>query len=960
MDAAQRQAWRQADKVLDELLDLPAAARAARLAALDLPGAVRARAERLLAAHEAGDGVLDHPEAVAVPATPDALSGRRLGRWVLHEEIGRGGMAVVYRAVSLDGPAGQDAALKVLTLGALAGSGRELFLREQAVLLRLRHPYIAPLYDAGIAPDGTPWLAMARVEGERIDDWCDAHGQDAAARVRMLLQVCEAVASAHRSLVIHRDIKPSNVLVDGDGRVRLLDFGIARLTDAGDERTSTVLRALTPEYAAPEQFTGAAPATGMDVYGVGALLYRLLAGVAPRAPGRLEPATPALAPSRALRAGAVPGGEQHRQRAHAIRGDLDAITMKALAASPEARYAGVDALADDLKRWLDGLPVRARIGNRRYRAGKFVARHRAGLAAAAALAVVVLAGVGATVWQAEVARQQGARAQAAAEMSEAQLGYLRSVLDVLAPATESTRDLDRHKVLAEAASRALRELSGRPALLASVQLSLGDVARRTGDYRQAYDLFDSAVRWRRREYGGDSLEYATALLELGRVTDKVDPPDPVLAEARLHRAVALLRSRHADAPLLVEALIEHGNQLAALDRYADARPVLEEAAQLCEGKQLRSQEICDRVWKAQGGLERRMGNNLQAAAAYGKLLALRRVRFGPAHAHTAYAQARLGHALVRLGRSGQGLELLEQAHTLQQRTNATPDLDSLQTLCDLAEAYLAFNRIDEALALYHRYLAQVRALFGERSAEYAYGLSQVGGMHHRNGRYADAAAAYADSHAIFADLLGAHTAMAAYTMGRRADALNHLGRHAQALPLAEQALAIHREVFGDRSPRTGERWSHLGSILLALGRHDEALVMFARAQTILRRPPTTGMERQRAFTARSQASIALLAQGHATEALREARGALLEAEAEGDRGTAAYGTALANLVTVTCRADAPAQCAVLRLRAGTEARAPDLARSSRLKLERALASSPAPRAEDEVQARLVRAGSGGR
>src|SRR5690606_14955684 len=219
-------------------------------------------------------------------------------------------------------------------LAPLPDVGRAQFLREPQILLRLRHPCIAPLHDAGIAEDGTPWLAMALVEGARIDDWCAARTLDAHARVRLVLQVCEAVAHAHRSLVIHRDIKPSNVLVDQDGRVRLLDFGIARLGEAGDERTATALRALTPEYAAPEQFTGAPATTAMDVYGIGALLYRLLAGVGPRPDGARAGATTGLAPSRAVAGNPALSQALQRRLARVLRGDLDAIVMKALATSP--------------------------------------------------------------------------------------------------------------------------------------------------------------------------------------------------------------------------------------------------------------------------------------------------------------------------------------------------------------------------------------------------------------------------------------------------------------------------------------------------------------------------------------------------------------------------------------------------------------------------------------------------
>src|SRR5690606_7858704 len=265
---------------------------------------------------------------------------------------------VVYRAVSVEAPEGQAAAVKVLTMGTLAGGGSRQFLQEQASLLRLRHPYIVPLLDAGVAGDGTPWLAMALVQGERIDAWCERQGLGQRARIVLVLQVCEAVAHAHRNLVIHRDIKPTNVLVDDDGCARLLDFGIASQAGPGASQADTVLQALTPEYAAPEQFAGAPAATTMDVYGIGALLHCLLAGAPPPRDGHAAASGSPAPPARSL------------------RGDLGAIVRKATADAPDARYPGVDALGDDLKRWLDGKTVRARPPRLHYRLRRFVARNR--------------------------------------------------------------------------------------------------------------------------------------------------------------------------------------------------------------------------------------------------------------------------------------------------------------------------------------------------------------------------------------------------------------------------------------------------------------------------------------------------------------------------------------------------------------------------------------------------------
>ena len=248
MDPERLAQWQAADALFDQWLDLPAGERATWLATQTPTPEVRQRLDQLITAHE-------HPRAAMDPGGGN-LAGCRLGDWALEEELGRGGMAVVYRASREQGIARQQAAIKILTLGALGAAGRERFHREASILARLNHPNVTALVDSGVAADGTCWLAMPLVDGERIDAWCDANALDAHAIVRLYLQVCGAVAYAHRNLVIHRDIKPPNVLVDADGHVRLLDFGIGQFADVQAEATLTMWRALTPGYAAPEQLRG--------------------------------------------------------------------------------------------------------------------------------------------------------------------------------------------------------------------------------------------------------------------------------------------------------------------------------------------------------------------------------------------------------------------------------------------------------------------------------------------------------------------------------------------------------------------------------------------------------------------------------------------------------------------------------------------------------------------------------
>ena len=281
--------WQRVSPLLDELLELDAAGRAARLAALRTSDATLAAAvERMLAQEDALDA--EHfLEGGALASEEPSLAGRTLGAYTIERPLGAGGMGSVWLARRSDGRYHASVALKLLNLALLGRGGAARFAREGEALARLAHPHIARLLDAGVAEGGQPYLVLEHVDGVPIDRWCDEHRLDVRARIRLVLDVLDAVAHAHSNLVLHRDLKPSNILVSADGQVKLLDFGIAKLlggedpAEASTELTQAGGRAFTPDYAAPEQIQGAAVTTATDVYALGVLLYVLLAGVHPTA-----------------------------------------------------------------------------------------------------------------------------------------------------------------------------------------------------------------------------------------------------------------------------------------------------------------------------------------------------------------------------------------------------------------------------------------------------------------------------------------------------------------------------------------------------------------------------------------------------------------------------------------------------------------------------------------------------
>jgi serine/threonine protein kinase len=442
MSALDSALWARLSPLLDECLDLASADRAAWLDALHLrePDLAEALAP-LLARHQA----LEDSDFLASPAleAPAGLRpGQRFGAYTLERELGRGGMGQVWLARRDDGQYDGQVAIKRLADGLLAGSGAAArFAREGRILARLAHPHIARLLDAGLGGEPPqPYLVLEYVDGVPITQHCAAGALSVEQRVRLFLQVLAAVTHAHQRLILHRDLKPGNILVErASGAVKLLDFGIAKLLEdptegqpAATELTRLAGRAFTLRYAAPEQVQGLEVTTATDVYALGLLLHQLLCGQAPDAGPTAHSALEAMRavverrlprPSDAARHSAEP---VLAQQARSLRGDLDTIVAKALQPEPSARYEHAEALAEDLRRWLAHLPINARPEGRLYTWGRFVRRHRLGVAATAAVLLSLSGGAGMALWKAREAQAQRAQAEG---LIEFMLGDLRRQLD---------------------------------------------------------------------------------------------------------------------------------------------------------------------------------------------------------------------------------------------------------------------------------------------------------------------------------------------------------------------------------------------------------------------------------------------------------------------------------------------------------------------------------------------------
>jgi serine/threonine protein kinase len=596
--------WERLKTLFADALDLPVADRAAFLdAACAGDDALRAEVEALLAAEPAAEAALESwvdrlapVRAQALAETEDAALPLQIGPYRLVREVGRGGMGTVFLAERADGQYAQRVALKLIRAGAASPEAQRRFRAERQILARLAHPHIARLLDGGVtppaadAPEGLPYLVMEYVEGVPLLAYGDAWRLGLDARLALFLDVCEGVAAAHRALVVHRDLKPSNVLVaeDAEGRpqVKLLDFGIAKLLDDADDGaglTRSGAHPMTPAYAAPEQVRGEPVTTATDVYALGLVLYELLTGRRPfvlegRTPAEVErlldttePARPSTALLRADDAAAqaeARGGTPERL-ARRLRGDLDTIVLKALRREPARRYASVGELADDLRRHRARLPVHARPDTAGYRVGRFLQRHRVGVAAAALVLLAVLGGAGAALWQARQARLE-------AEKAEATLAFLQNTLWGAEPGTGDP-DATIRDALDSAAVHIERDLADQPLVAAGVHhvvassyYSLGQYERAEPHHRRALALYAAAGRRHRLDYGIELLNLAMSLDGLGRGEE---------ALPLYERAIRIQRA-HGTRVQVASGLNGYAAALDAIGRYDEAERHYREAIAL--------------------------------------------------------------------------------------------------------------------------------------------------------------------------------------------------------------------------------------------------------------------------------------------------------------------------------------------------------------------------------------------
>jgi serine/threonine protein kinase len=772
--------WRVLSPYLDEALDLASDEdRATWLRSLsardaELAADLRSLLDEHHAVHESGflEGAVP---SVLHPASTASLGGQIVGSYRLLSLIGEGGMGSVWLAERCDGRFEGRAAVKLLNIALMGRAVEGRFRREGHILARVTHPHIAHLIDAGVTAGGQPYLVLELVEGQHIDRYCADHALSLDARLRLFLDVLDAVSHAHANLIVHRDIKPPNVLVSTDGKVKLLDFGIAKLI--ADEAspdgmpalgTSALTRdggaPLTPEFAAPEQLTRGPVTTATDVYALGVLLYVLLTGQHPAGEALGSPATLVRAvvedeprrmsevvvgrteASGALARHATQCGTAPSKLRRALRGDLDTIVAKALKKEPAERYGSVPALADDLRRYLRGEPIGARPDTMRYRAAKFAGRHVRGIAASVAVLVLMTAVTAFYTTRLAAERDRAQREAAkAAKVSEVLTGLLMSADPISNRATPG--GLTVRGLLDGGTEQVQKALADQPEARAEILSVLGRLYRQFGVYDKAQSLLEQALASGEQVFGPEHLRLAQTLNQLGAVL--TDKGDYAAAAQTLERALEmrrhLLGSEHADVAV---TMVELG-----------------------------------RVYQDRGFNDR--SEPLQRDA-----LAIRRRVLGPDHPETAVSMSALGSVLRLKGDLGGAELLLRQCLELNRRTRGERHANSGTTLHDLGLIALTRRDYPAAEALFLESMGIHRQALGDTHPLVASALNNLAHVWAARGRHDEAAAALQQALAIARTALGNdHQLVAIYGINL---AVVHVasGKPREAVPLLQEGLRI--------------------------------------------------------------------------------------------------------------------------------------------------------------------------
>jgi serine/threonine protein kinase/tetratricopeptide (TPR) repeat protein len=856
-------------------------------------------------------GALALSSGIAEAAVVEQL-GQSIGPYKLIERIGEGGYGVVYRAEQ-EKPIRRFVALKIIKLGMDTRQVIARFEAERQALALMDHPSIAKVFEASATGVGRPYFVMELVVGVKITDYCNEFNLSTRERLGLFVQVCRAVQHAHQKGIIHRDLKPSNILVavqDGTPVPKVIDFGIAKATEQRltDETLFTAMGEFigTPAYMSPEQagLAGLDLDTRSDIYALGVLLYELLTGNTPFERTDLlkagldemrrlirdhEPPKPSTKLGTLTAADLTAVARHHRTEPprllHGVRGDLDWIAMKCLEKDRARRYETASSLALDVERHLNNEPVTAAAPGNLYRLRKFVRRHRVGLAMTSALALLLVAGVVVSTWQAVRAtraeREQvllRRQAQAAEKASQTEAiksrqvaKFLTDMLEGVGPSVALGRDTTLlREVLDKTAERVGKELQGQPDVEAALLSAIGNVYDAIGNYDKALATHQEALRLRKAFFGDENARVADSLNDLGAVF--LDQGKLAETEKLFRQALAMRRNVLTNGhPDIATSLNNLGAVLFNEGKLDESERLHREALAMWQKLYGKEHEVVATSMHNLGNVLYARNQNREAEAMFREVEAMRRKLFGDLNLDLATTIANLGSVLLAEGRYAEAEAKFREALAIQRQLRARDHKDIAMLLYNLSCALQNEGKFPEGEGFCRAALAMQRKLLGPRHPDVAVTLAGFASCLQAEGKFAEAETAQREALDIQRKNLGHDNPNIAVSLNNLGDVLRVEGKFAEAETETRSSLAMMRKVFGDKNQFVAYPLATLANVLRDQGKLPEAEA--AERETLAMRTNSLGAEHPEVAQSLNDLAVILAAQGRLTDAerlLREA------------------------------------------------------------------------------------------
>ena len=819
-------------------------------------------------------GWFDSAEPTDLTAIPDP-AGQMIGAYRLVRSLGRGGMGEVFLAERADDQFRQKVAIKLVRRGLLSRHIEGRLRQERQILASLDHPNIARLYDGGATPDGTPYIVMEYIDGEPLDLYCDHRKLSIEQRLRLFITVCSAVHRAHQSLIVHRDLKPSNILVTADGVPKLLDFGIAKMLDDRDLMhtmavTQEDVRVMTPDHASPEQIRGDIISTASDVYVLGVLLYELLCGYKPFALrgkrlAELERAicedlpptlsTVVASAERQRDSSIVEVATQRSMTVVKLRrelgGDLENIVTMAMRKEPDRRYSSAAQLANDVERYLNGMPVLARADSWNYRAEKFVRRHKLGVGLSAAL-IAMLVGFTVTVYiqslriekERDVAEAERKVAESERERAEAVSSFLIESFKVVDPFAQGGNSITAREILDHGAARITGELSAQPATKAAVLDTIGNAYLGLGLPEQAQPLIEQGLSLRRQLFGNESALVARSLYSLNRAYEQKG--NLAGAERLAQQSLAIDRKQTGETSLeTAGSQCRLGVIKKAQGELAAAEKLLQSCLDIRRAKlgPYAAEVTIPLDNLAYIALHR--ADNLLARKYLTEALEIDRRSRSEEHPQYIRHLVRLATVTHDLGETNAAEQLFRRAVALNQRVLGPEHPETIDTLSTMGFFLMETGRLDEAQQVFTQVLETNRRVRGPTHSYVGNDLENLGRLAYRRREFARAEQYFDDALRIYREKLPPTHGFIATTLTLLGRTRLELQRPKDAQRSLTEAVEAWRVEYGENSAGYANASAALARSRALQGNYAAAEPAMLKAYPILHNS-TRAAEREQA------------------------------------------------------------------------------------------------------------------